>query len=46
MQESILAKILKYFVYATAFVPLIIFNEYISPFHFGKVVVFRSIIVV
>ncbi len=31
-------------VYAAAFVPLIIFNDYISPFHFGKVVIFRSIV--
>lgn len=44
MKESLLVKILKYFVYACAFVPLIIFNEYISPFHFGKVVVFRSLV--
>lgn len=42
--ESMLAKILRWLVYATAFVPLIIFSEYISPFHFGKVVVFRSLI--
>lgn len=28
----------------TAFVPLIIFSQFISPFHFGKVVVFRSIV--
>ena len=44
MQESNLAKILKYLIYATAFVPLIIFSQYISPFHFGKVVVFRSLV--
>lgn len=39
-----LAKILKYFIYAVSVVPLIIFSQYISPFHFGKVVVFRSLI--
>jgi tetratricopeptide (TPR) repeat protein len=44
MREPILAKILRYFVYAAAFVPLIIFNDYISPFHFGKVVIFRSLV--
>jgi tetratricopeptide (TPR) repeat protein/O-antigen ligase len=44
MKEPILAKILRYWTYAAAFVPLIIFNEYISPFHFGKVVIFRSLI--
>ncbi len=27
-----------------AFVPLVIFSQYISPFHFGKVVIFRSIV--
>ncbi|MGD0976822.1 MAG: O-antigen ligase family protein [Minisyncoccia bacterium] len=40
--EPMLAKILRYFVYLSAFMPLIIFNDFISPFHFGKVVIFRS----
>lgn len=44
MHEQFLARILRYGVYAIAFVPLIIFSQYISPFHFGKVVVFRSIV--
>ena len=44
MREPILAKILRYFVYVTAFVPLIIFKDYISPFHFGKVIIFRSLV--
>lgn len=44
MKERLLAKILKYFIYITAFVPLIIFSQFISPFHFGKVVVFRSLV--
>jgi len=44
MVETKLAKILKWFVYAIAFVPLVIFSQYISPFHFGKVVVFRSLV--
>lgn len=44
MKEPFLAKILRYGVYAAAFVPLIIFSDYISPFHFGKVVVFRSLV--
>ncbi|HYU64986.1 MAG TPA: O-antigen ligase family protein [Candidatus Paceibacterota bacterium] len=43
-EESLLAKILRYSIYAVAFMPLIIFSQYISPFHFGKVVVFRSIV--
>lgn len=44
MHEPIPAKILRYFVYACCFVPLVIFNDYISPFHFGKVVIFRSLV--
>lgn len=44
MRTSILEKILKCGIYAVAFVPLVIFSDFISPFHFGKVVVFRSII--
>src|SRR3989344_9040885 len=44
MRESILVKILKYGIYLTAFVPLVIFKDFISPFHFGKVVIFRSMI--
>ncbi len=42
--EVAIRKILKYLIYGVAFVPLIIFSDYISPFHFGKVMVFRSII--
>ena len=44
MREPLLAKFLKYCVYASAFVPLVIFSQFISPFHFGKVVVFRSLV--
>mgnify|MGYP001596015075 FL=1 len=39
-----LATILRWAVYAAAFIPLVIFSQYISPFHFGKVVVFRSLV--
>ncbi len=39
-----LAQWLRVVIYITALVPLIIFSQYISPFHFGKVVVFRSIV--
>src|SRR3990167_2231470 len=42
--KPVLANILRWMVYITALVPLIIFSEFISPFHFGKVVVFRSIV--
>ncbi len=48
MQKTVdshwIAKFLRYAIYITAFVPLIIFSQFISPFHFGKVVVFRSIV--
>ncbi len=42
--NSKLATFLKYCIYSVALVPLIIFSQYISPFHFGKVIVFRSLI--
>src|SRR3989344_4515351 len=44
MTESNLAKFLRFGIYLTAFMPLIIFKDFISPFHFGKVLVFRSLI--
>lgn len=44
MREPGLAKALRYIIYTSAFVPLIIFSNFISPFHFGKVVVLRSMI--
>lgn len=43
-QEPRLAKVLRWLIFATALVPLVIFSQFISPFHFGKVVVFRSLI--
>lgn len=39
-----LAKFIRFGLYLTAFVPLIIFREFISPFNFGKIIVFRSLI--
>ena len=44
MNESALAKWLRWLVYSSALIPLVIFAQFISPFHFGKVVVFRSIV--
>lgn len=44
MYEQGLAKWLRWLVYASALVPLIIFSQYMSPFHFGKVVVLRGIV--
>jgi len=39
-----LRSILRYCIYSAALMPLIIFSQYISPFHFGKVIVFRSLV--
>lgn len=37
--------ILRWGIYACAFlVPLLIFKDYLSPFHFGKVIVFRAMV--
>ena len=44
MTQVNLEKIIKYGIYLTAFIPLVIFSEFMSPFHFGKVLVFRSLI--
>ena len=43
-REPSLLKFLKYGIYLVAFIPLVIFSQYISPFHFGKVFVFRTLI--
>ena len=43
-EENIIVKLLRYGVYAIAFIPIIIFSEFLSPFHFGKVVVFRAFV--
>ena len=42
--NNFLAQIVKFGVYAIALIPLVIFSNFLSPFHFGKVVVLRSII--
>lgn len=44
MQEQQIAKLLRWLVYASALIPLVIFSQFLSPFHFGKVIVFRSIV--
>lgn len=44
IRPSTLAQWLRISIYASAFVPLVIFSQFISPFHFGKVVVFRSLV--
>src|SRR3989338_7555313 len=44
VQEPNLVQFLRFCLYLTAFVPLVIFKDFISPFHFGKVLVFRSLV--
>jgi tetratricopeptide (TPR) repeat protein/O-antigen ligase len=44
MREPSLAKWLRWLVYANALIPLVIFAQYMSPFHFGKVIVFRALV--
>lgn len=39
-----LEKIVRWGIYVVAIIPLVIFKEFFSPFHFGKVVVFRTLI--
>jgi len=43
-REPELLKFLRVGIYIVAFIPLVIFSQFISPFHFGKIVVFRSLI--
>lgn len=40
--EPRLANWLRYGIYFTALLPLIIFSDFLSPFHFGKVILFRA----
>ena len=37
-------KILRWLLFASAFMPLIVTSDYMSPFHFGKVLVFRTLV--
>ncbi len=42
MKESMLLKIVRYGLYVLLFIPIVIFSQYLSPFHFGKAILFRS----
>ena len=44
IKESGLARLLRFGIYFTVLIPLVICKDFISPFHFGKVIVFRSLI--
>ncbi len=43
-RESGLVKFLRFGIYLTALIPLVIWKDFLSPFHFGKVLVFRSLV--
>ncbi|MEK7507197.1 MAG: tetratricopeptide repeat protein [Patescibacteria group bacterium] len=44
IKEPILVRYLRWGIYLAAFIPLVIFKDFLSPFHFGKVIVFRSLV--
>lgn len=44
MKESRLAIWIKWLVYTSVLMPLVISAQYLSPFHFGKVIFLRSIV--
>ncbi|MBU2564032.1 O-antigen ligase family protein [Patescibacteria group bacterium] len=39
-----LNKILRWGVYVSLFLPLVVFSQHLSPFHFGKMILFRSLV--
>lgn len=43
-KEPLLVKVLRWGIYAAALIPLAIWNDYLSPFHFGKAILFRSMV--
>jgi len=44
MNSQNLVKFLYWGIFVSLFLPLIIFSQYLSPFHFGKMVVFRTLV--
>lgn len=43
-QSNLYLKLLRGGIFVSLLVPLVIFSQFISPFHFGKAVVFRSLV--
>lgn len=43
-KEPLLAVILRWMLYATTLIPLVIWQDYISPFHFGKALTLRVMV--
>ena len=44
VSSEIYIKILRWGIFICLFLPLVIFSQYLSPFHFGKMVIFRSLV--
>jgi len=42
--SSFYVKILKWAIFISLFLPLVIFSQYLSPFHFGKMIIFRILV--
>jgi len=42
--SQIYVKLLRWGIFISLFLPLVIFSQHLSPFHFGKIIVFRSIV--
>jgi tetratricopeptide (TPR) repeat protein len=42
--SQVYVKILRWGIFVSLFLPLVIFSQYLSPFHFGKMVVFRTLV--
>ena len=42
--SELFVKTLKWGIYISLFLPLIIFSQHLSPFHFGKMVIFRILV--
>lgn len=42
--SEIYIKILRWGIFISLFLPLVIFSQYLSPFHFGKMIVFRILV--
>ena len=42
--SSFYVKILRWGIFISLFLPLVIFSQYISPFHFGKMIIFRILV--
>jgi O-antigen ligase/Tfp pilus assembly protein PilF len=42
--SQIYFKLLRWGIFISLFLPLVIFSQYLSPFHFGKMIIFRTLV--